>query len=81
MKYLVTLFVGGSRPDAATIVVDLPEDYDFSQDIHEPSHTAHFKNLKRICQEQMPSGFHDAAWMLRDLTVDRAQVIAVSKLG
>ena len=63
------------------MVVDLPEGYDFSADIHEPSRTAHFKNLKKICKEQMPSGFHDAAWMLRECTYDRTQVVAVSKLG
>lgn len=77
MLYLVTL---KHNSHVATIVVDVPEDYDFSEDVHLPSRTGHFTKLKQLCQEQVPSGFHGTHWMLQPMQIEHTMVVAVSKL-
>lgn len=77
MNYLVTL---RNRDKTATMVVNLPANYDFCHDIHLPSATAHFMPLKLKCKEQVPSGFHDCCWMLRESEIEATKVIAISKL-
>lgn len=77
MQHLVTLM---HNDRVATVVVDIPDGYDYAKDIHLPSCTGHFTNLKLLCQEQVPSGFHEAFWMLRPAQLEHTNVIAISKL-
>lgn len=80
MRYLVALHNPSRGGSVATIVVELPDKYDFSQDYKLESCTGHFKSLKKLCQEQCPSGFHPVSWMLSASEIETTQVIAVSKL-
>lgn len=77
-KYLVAMAHGGK---IATMVADIPEDYDFSKDYNPNSRTADFDNLKQILRDQVPSGFHKCCWMLNKDERQYTKIIAISKLG
>lgn len=82
MKVLVALVNPSLKAyDIDTVVVDLPDDFDFVADSAHDMYEGHFKKLLETAYNQSGGGFCQGFAMLKPEYRWSTRVIAISRLG